>query len=94
MEIAVFGSGYVGLVQGVVLSEAGHDVVCVDVNQEKIDLLNQGVVPIYEPGLSQLISKNRAAGRLRFTVEEKEGVGHGDIIFIAVVTPPRRRRFG
>lgn len=87
-KITIFGSGYVGLVQGAVLSEAGHSVVCVDTDQRKIGLLNRGIIPIYEPGLSRLISDNFDARRIRFTTDEKDGIGHGDIIFIAVGTPP------
>lgn len=90
MQITIFGSGYVGLVQSAVLSENGHDVVCVDVDRNKIDLLKQGIIPIYEPGLSKLISKNSQAGLLRFMTDEKMGVQHGQIIFIAVGTPPRK----
>ena len=88
MRVTVFGTGYVGLVQGAVLSQANHNILCVDVDQKKINNLNSGVIPIYEPGLSQLINENRQAKRLRFTTDEKEGVRHGEIIFIAVGTPP------
>ncbi|MDR9440125.1 MAG: UDP-glucose/GDP-mannose dehydrogenase family protein [Halomonas sp.] len=88
MNVTVFGTGYVGLVQGTMLAEVGHQVVCVDVDAEKIAALEQGVIPIYEPGLEGLVKENHAAGRLRFTTDAAEGVTHGDIQFIAVGTPP------
>lgn len=88
MKVAVFGTGYVGLVTGACLADAGNHVVCVDVDSSKVDLLNSGGVPIYEPGLDTVVATNRAAGRLSFTTDAAEGVAHGDIIFIAVGTPP------
>jgi len=88
MRITVFGSGYVGLVTGTCLADAGNHVVCVDVDAAKVALLNAGGVPIYEPGLEPLVAANRAAGRLRFTTDIASAVEHGDIIFIAVGTPP------
>ena len=88
MRVTVFGSGYVGLVTGVCLAEMGNDVVCVDVDQAKVDLLNQGGVPIYEPGLDALLAKNFQAGRLRFTTDAVQAVAHGVVQFIAVGTPP------
>ncbi|GGD75174.1 UDP-glucose dehydrogenase family protein [Lacimicrobium alkaliphilum] len=88
MKVTVFGVGYVGLVQGAVLAEVGHKVVCVDVDQHKIDFLNGGGVPIYEPGLEPLVKTNLGAGRLKFTSDAKAGIEHGDVIFIAVGTPP------
>jgi UDPglucose 6-dehydrogenase len=88
MRITVFGTGYVGLVQGSVLAEVGHDVLCVDVDAAKIAGLNAGQVPIYEPGLEELVRKNHAEGRLMFTTDAAEGVRHGRIQFIAVGTPP------
>ncbi len=88
MNVTVFGTGYVGLVQGTMLAEVGHQVVCVDVDAEKIAKLEQGIIPIYEPGLEGLVKENHAAGRLRFTTDAAEGVRHGDIQFIAVGTPP------
>ncbi|ALS99140.1 UDP-glucose dehydrogenase family protein [Lacimicrobium alkaliphilum] len=88
MKVTVFGVGYVGLVQGAVLAEVGHKVVCVDVDQSKVDFLNKGGVPIYEPGLEPLVKTNLEAGRLSFTTDAKAGVEHGDVIFIAVGTPP------
>jgi UDPglucose 6-dehydrogenase len=87
MKIAVFGAGYVGLVTGACLAEVGNHVVCFDVSAERIALLQDGGVPIYEPGLEPLIARNSAAGRLRFTTDATEAVAHGTIIFIAVGTP-------
>ena len=88
MNISVFGSGYVGLVTGTCLAEVGNNVVCVDIDQSKIDLLNSGGTPIYEPGLDELIARNRKAGRLNFTTDIKAAVEHGLFQFIAVGTPP------
>lgn len=88
MKITVFGTGYVGLVQGAVLAEAGHDVVCVDVDQTKVDALNSGQIPIYEPGLEHLVRENHQEGRLAFTTDAIRGVNHGQLQFIAVGTPP------
>src|SRR6056297_3589324 len=90
MKIAMIGTGYVGLVSGVCFSDFGHDVVCVDKNAEKIEMLSNGEVPIYEPGLEQLMSKNVAAGRLSFTVDLAEAIDGAEAIFIAVGTPTRR----
>jgi UDPglucose 6-dehydrogenase len=88
MNVTVFGTGYVGLVQGTILAEVGHRVVCVDVDADKVERLEQGLIPIYEPGLETLVKENHAAGRLRFTTDAAEAVAHGDIQFIAVGTPP------
>lgn len=88
MRITVFGTGYVGLVQGAVLAEVGHDVLCVDVDAGKIEALKRGRIPIYEPGLEEIVKKNHAEGRLSFTTDAAEGVAHGRIQFIAVGTPP------
>ncbi len=88
MKVTVFGIGYVGLVQAAVLAEVGHDVVCVDVDQNKVDNLKNGVIPIYEPGLTPLVTSNHEAGRVNFTTDAKMGVEHGELIFIAVGTPP------
>lgn len=88
MRIGVVGTGYVGLVQGVVLAEFGLDVICMDVCKEKIDQLNQGIVPIYEPGLKELMDKNIQAGRIIFTTDMKATVENSNVIFIAVGTPP------
>ena len=88
MRITVFGTGYVGLVQGAVLAEVGHDVLCVDVDEAKVAGLKAGRIPIYEPGLEDIVRKNHAEGRLGFTTDAAEGIAHGRIIFIAVGTPP------
>jgi UDPglucose 6-dehydrogenase len=88
MKVTVFGIGYVGLVQAAVLAEVGHDVMCVDVDQDKVDSLKKGIIPIYEPGLTQLVTANHDSGRLMFTTDAKKGTDHGSIIFIAVGTPP------
>lgn len=88
MKVTVFGSGYVGLVTGACLADVGHQVMCVDVDQAKIEGLQRGVVPIYEPGLEALVVSNHAAGRLRFTTDARTGVEFGDVQFIAVGTPP------
>lgn len=88
MDVTIFGSGYVGLVTGACLAEVGNHVVCVDVDPQKIALLNAGGVPIYEPGLDDLIQRNRKAKRLSFTTDAKVGVQHGLFQFVAVGTPP------
>jgi UDPglucose 6-dehydrogenase len=88
MKVTTIGAGYVGLVTAACLAETGNDVVCVDVDADKIALLNNGGVPIYEPGLKELVQSNRLAGRLRFTTDATAAVAHGDVIFIAVGTPP------
>lgn len=88
MKITVFGIGYVGLVQAAVLAEVGHNVSCVDIDEKKIENLKNGLIPIYEPGLTDLVVKNYKNGRLNFTIDAASGVSHGDIIFIAVGTPP------
>ncbi|GHE19717.1 UDP-glucose dehydrogenase family protein [Halomonas urumqiensis] len=88
MRVTVFGTGYVGLVQGAVLAEVGHDVMCVDVDAGKVERLKQGIIPIYEPGLVPLVRDNHDAGRLNFTTSAEQGVSHGEMQFIAVGTPP------
>ncbi len=90
MKIAMIGTGYVGLVSGVCFSDFGHDVVCVDKNPDKIERLKAGEVPIFEPGLDELMAKNVKAGRLSFTLDLAEAVGGADAVFIAVGTPTRR----
>ena len=88
MNITVVGTGYVGLVSGTCLAEVGNHVLCIDIDQSKIDRLNHGEIPIYEPGLEELVKKNVQAGRLSFSSDIKQGVDYGSIIFIAVGTPP------
>ncbi|EDT04919.1 UDP-glucose dehydrogenase family protein [Burkholderia ambifaria] len=88
MKITIIGTGYVGLVTGSCLAEIGHDVFCLDVDPRKIDILNNGGMPIHEPGLLDIIARNRAAGRLRFSTDIAASVAHGEIQFIAVGTPP------
>lgn len=88
MHISVFGTGYVGLVAGACLADVGHQVTCMDVNADRIDQLNGGEVPIFEPGLSTIVAHNVAAGRLRFTTDAAQAVADGELLFIAVGTPP------
>ena len=88
MKITVVGTGYVGLVSGTCLAEVGNHVLCIDIDQSKIDRLNSGEIPIYEPGLEDLVKKNVQEGRLSFSSDIKQGVDYGSIIFIAVGTPP------
>ena len=90
MKIAIIGTGYVGLVSGVCFSDFGHHVVCVDKSEAKIAQLNSGQVPIYEPGLDALLTKNAAAGRLSFTTRLSDAVDGAEAVFIAVGTPSRR----
>ena len=88
MKITIIGTGYVGLVSGACLAEVGNDVLCLDLDAEKIRVLNSGGIPIHEPGLLEMVSRNRAAGRLHFTTDVAEAVAHGLLQFIAVGTPP------
>ena len=88
MKVTIIGSGYVGLVTGACLAEQGNNVFCLDLDPKKIEILNSGGVPIYEPGLKEMIERNRAAGRLQFSTDIAASVAHGDIQFIAVGTPP------
>jgi len=90
MKIAMIGTGYVGLVSGICFSDFGHDVVCVDKVQWKINQLERGIVPIYEPGLSEVMVRNVSAGRLSFTTDHNSAVDGADAVFIAVGTPTRR----
>src|SRR6266581_4905820 len=89
MNISIIGTGYVGLVTGTCFAEVGHQVVCVDCDAAKIEMLKAGGIPIYEPGLKEIVEKNAAEGRLRFTTSTTEGVEASDVIFIAVPTPPQ-----
>ncbi|MBB3144320.1 UDPglucose 6-dehydrogenase [Phyllobacterium trifolii] len=88
MNLTVFGIGYVGLVQAAVLAEVGHNVLCVDIDADKVERLNQGLIPIYEPGLESLVRENHAAGRITFTTDVAAAVKHGQILMSAVGTPP------
>ena len=88
MKITVVGTGYVGLVSGTCFSEVGVDVACVDIDQSKIERLKKGEVPIYEPGLSDILEKNVEKGRLTFTTDIKKGIANSEVVFIAVGTPP------
>src|SRR3546814_18169926 len=88
MRVAIFGTGYVGLVTGTCLAEVGHEVVCVDIDQAKVDGLDNGVIPIYEPGLEPMVKANHAAGRLQFTTDAGQAGAHGEVIFIPGGTPP------
>ncbi|HXJ55360.1 MAG TPA: UDP-glucose/GDP-mannose dehydrogenase family protein [Verrucomicrobiae bacterium] len=89
MKLTIIGTGYVGLVTGACFAEVGHHVICVDNNVEKVKLLQEGGIPIYEPGLEEMVKKNVAQGRLRFTASTADGVHNSDVIFIAVPTPPQ-----
>jgi UDPglucose 6-dehydrogenase len=88
MKITVIGTGYVGLVTGACLADVGNDVLCLDLDRRKIDILESGGIPIHEPGLEDVVRRNRAAGRLRFTTSIEDSVAHGAVQFIAVGTPP------
>ena len=87
MKISIFGTGYVGLVTGACLAEVGHSVICVDIDEFKIEELNEGKLPIYEPGLEELVKKNSKQGRLKFTSDHKEAILSTNLIFSAVGTP-------
>ena len=89
MKVSIIGTGYVGLVAAAVFADYGNDVVCADIDSGKIDALRRGEIPIYEPGLDALVAHNVEAGRLRFTTQNAEAAAHGDVIFLAVGTPPR-----
>jgi UDPglucose 6-dehydrogenase len=88
VRVCVIGTGYVGLVTGVCLAQIGHDVVCIDNNQEKVKIMQSGESPIFEPGLSELMAAAIASGKIRFSTDLGMGVNHGEILFIAVGTPP------
>ena len=88
MRIAVVGTGYVGLVSGTCFADSGNVVTCLDINADKIARLNRGDIPIYEPGLEELVSRNVHAGRLRFTTDTAAAMNRAEIVFLAVGTPP------
>lgn len=88
MKLAIIGTGYVGLVQGAVFADSGNDVVCMDIDEKKISGLKKGVIPIYEPGLEELVKRGTSEGRLKFTTSLKEAVKHAEIIFLCLPTPP------
>ena len=87
MKLAMIGTGYVGLVTGTIFAEKGHQVVCIDIDQRKVDTLNKGGIPIYEPGLKEMVEANRKAGRLSFSHEIDKGIRESEVIFICVGTP-------
>lgn len=87
MKVSIVGTGYVGLVAAAGFADHGNDVMCADINQEKIDLLNSGQIPIYEPGLEQIVERNIKANRLKFTTSNQEAAAHADVLFFAVGTP-------
>ncbi|UPG88093.1 UDP-glucose/GDP-mannose dehydrogenase family protein [Luteibacter aegosomaticola] len=88
MKVTIFGTGYVGLVTGACLAEMGNHVVCVDIDEAKVEGLKKGIIPIYEPGLEPIVKRNYAAGQIDFTTDPASAISHGEIIFIAVGTPP------
>ena len=92
MKLCMIGAGYVGLVSGVCFSDLGKEVVCVDKDQNKINSLKNSIIPIYEPGLEELVKKNYKAGRLSFTTNLSNAVKSSDVIFICVGTPTKKKR--
>lgn len=91
MKIVVAGTGYVGLVTGACLSEIGHNVTCVDIDKNKVEMMKQGISPIYEPGLDELLKRNHDEGRLDFTIDYKNAYKDADLIFIGVGNSRKRR---
>src|SRR5436190_3785755 len=91
MRLTMVGTGYVGLVTGVCFANTGNDVICLDVDAKKIDKLRQGVCPIYEPGLTELMARNYEAGRLKYTLDKTEAYQNAEMIFICVGTPSDER---
>ena len=94
MKLCMIGTGYVGLVSGVSFSDLGNEVVCVDKDQNKINSLKNSIIPIYEPGLEELVKKNYKAGRLSFTTNLSNAVKSSDIVFICVGTPTKKKGIG
>ena len=92
MKLCMIGTGYVGLVSGVCFSDLGNNVFCVDKNKHKIDALNKGIVPIYEPGLEELLKRNYKQNRLSFTTNIEKAVTNSDVIFICVGTPTKKKK--
>ena len=90
MNITIIGCGYVGLVSGRCLSDIGHNVICIDINKNKINSLKKGIIPIYEDGLEKMIAFNTKKKRLSFTTSYKEAISHSDIIFLCVDTPSNK----
>jgi len=88
-KVAIFGTGYVGLVTGVCIADFGINVICVDIDKEKIDGLNNGKIPIYEPGLDVFLERNIRAERIQFTTDAKKAIEESNVLFIAVGTPPK-----
>src|SRR4029450_9862291 len=88
MRLTIIGTGYVGLVTGACFSEVGHHVICVDNDASKVETLKRGAMPIYEPGLEEIVKRNVAANRLTFTTSTAEGFDKSEVVFIAVPTPP------
>src|SRR4051812_46659645 len=92
MNISIFGCGYVGLVTGTCFAELGYNVICCDIDQNKIESLKRGAVPFYEPDLAELVEKNVGEGRLQFTADTREAVAKGNFLFIAVGTPTGKNK--
>ena len=88
MKITIIGTGYVGLVSGACFADVGNTVLCLDVNDEKIAMLKNGVIPIHEPGLDNMVERNASAGRLLFSTSYDEAIAHAECVFLAVGTPP------
>src|SRR5690242_16351950 len=88
MKLTIFGTGYVGLVTGACFADVGHDVLCLDIDAKRIERLKGGEIPIFEPGLKEMVALNAEAGRLRFSTDAADGVRFADLLFIAVGTPP------
>ena len=90
MKICIIGTGYVGLVSGTCFAEIGHNVVCIDIDKKKIDKLNRGLIPIYEPGLEELVKRNSEQGRLKFSSDVSLSIKNSNIVFICVGTPTNK----